>query len=60
MYTHKQVQLVDSGRGGVGGGVSKCSPPADFKLPVTSRKHRCPKEGLYLHIYTYICKYVCM
>ena len=46
MYTHKQVH----GRG-VGGGVSKCSPPADFKLPATPRKHRCPEdEGLYIHI----------
>ena len=58
MYTHKQVQLVDSGRGGgVGGGVSKCSPPADFKLPATPRKQRSPHdEGLY--IYKNMCLFV--
>ena len=52
MCTHKQVQLVDSGGGGrVGGGVSKCSPSADFKLPATPRKQRCPHdEGLYIYI----------
>ena len=59
MYTHKQVQSVDSEEGGFGAGVSKCSPLADFKLPATPRKLRCPQdEGL--HIYTYICKYVCV
>ena len=43
------------GGGGVGGGVSKCSPQADFKLPATPRKHRCPKEeGLSIYIYIYI------
>ena len=53
MYTHKQVQLVDSG---VGGGVSNCSPPADFKLPATPRKHRCSQdEGLYIYIYINMC-----
>ena len=57
MYTHKQVQLVDSGGGGVGGGVSKCSPPADFKLPATPRKQRSPHdEGLYM--YKYVCVFV--
>ena len=55
MYTHKQIQLVDSG-GGVGGGVSKCSPPADFKLPATPRKQRCPHdEGLYIYINMCVC-----
>ena len=54
MYTHKQVQLVDSE--GVGGGVSKCSPPADFKPPATARKHQCSQdEGLYIYIYKYVC-----
>ena len=53
MKTHKQVQLVDSEKGGgVGGGVSKCSPPADFKLPATPSKNRGPQdEGLYIYIY---------
>ena len=38
--------------GGVGGGVSKCSLPADFKLPATPRKHRCPQD---VYIYIYVC-----
>ena len=60
MCTHKQVQLVDSGGGaGVGGGVSMCSPPADFKLPAAPRKQRSPHdEGLY--IYKYMCVCVCV
>ena len=36
MHIHKQAALVESG---AGGGVSKCSPPTDFKLPATPRKH---------------------
>ena len=56
MYTHKQVQLVDSEGGGVGGGVSKCSPQADFKLPATPRKQRSPHdEGLYIYKYMCVC-----
>ena len=59
MCTHKQVQLVDSGGGGgVGGGVSKCSPSADFKLPATPRKQRCPHDER-LYIYNYVCVFVC-
>ena len=53
MYTHKQVQLVDSR-----GGVSKCSPPADFKLPTTPRKHRSPR--MYIYIYKCVCGFVWM
>ena len=55
MYTHKQVQLVVRG-GGVGGGVSKCSPPADFKLPATPRKNRGPQDdGLYIYKCVCVC-----
>ena len=40
---------------GVRGGVSKCSPPADFKPPATPRKHRCPEKNISIYIYKYVC-----
>ena len=57
MYNYTQTSPIGrlSLGGVVGGGVSKCSPPADFKLPATPRKHRCPEEeGLSIYIYIYM------
>ena len=63
MYTHKQVQLVDSvcGGGGLGEAFLSVSPPADFKLG-NPKKAPMPRGGrsIYLYIYIYICKYVCV
>ena len=62
MHIHRQAPLVESGAGGGRvGGVSKCSPPADFKLPATAKKQRSPHdEGLYIYIYIYIDMCVCL
>ena len=55
MYTHKQVQLVDSGEGL--GEAFLSVTPSDFKLPATPRKQRSPHdEGLYM--YKYVCVFV--
>ena len=57
MYTHKQVQLVDSEGGGLGEAFLS-SPPADFKPPATPRKHQCSQDEA-LYIYLSICVCLC-
>ena len=59
MYTHKQVQLVDSGGGG-GLGEAFLSVHPQL-ISATPRKHRCPEEeGLYIYINIFACVCVCV
>ena len=59
MYTHKRVQLVDSGGWGVGLGEAFLSVHpqliSSFRQPQDNT--RCPKNEC---LYIYICEYVCV
>ena len=55
MYVYTQTSPI--GRlwgGGVGGGVCKCSPSADFKLPAQESSDA-PMTKVYIYIYKCVC-----